>query len=190
MTLNMRGPDGDSTALALVQRSPRVGISASVALAVTTIEYIAAGFGSVGMLLAGWRDSSLSASTWAVALVLASIAFVAFRVSQVLQHLVDHGTLSGRLDLVASYSCAGLHLGFGAWLAWFTLVDPVDAVSNLVVLSVAAASAATAGVLVASARTGRLPTDDELSADAAAVKARIEEKRAQRVQAKAGKTTV
>ncbi len=188
--LNMRGSDGDSAALALVQQSPRIGISASVALAISTIEYVAAGFGAIGVVLASWRDGALTATTLGVAAVLASLAFIAFRVSRVLQRLIEHGSISSRLDLAASYACAGLHLGFGAWLTWFTIIDPVDAVSNLVVLAVAAGSVATAAVLVASARAGRLPTDEELSAEAAAVKERIGEKRASRLEAKAGKPTV
>ncbi len=171
-------PISDMPTVALVQRSPRVGLSAAVALFIVTIETVAATVGCFGFLYVGWRDEGVIASSLApTAALLACVGLITLRTMRVLQRLMASGEIMGRLDLLAMVVCAMMHAGLAGALTWLTIVDPVDAKSNVVVIGVAFSAIATAVVLGLSGRAGRLPSDDEVSADARALKARVDEAR-------------
>ncbi len=172
----MDDPISDMATVALVQRSPRVGLSAAVALFIVTVETVAASFGCFALLYVDWRDeATITSSAATAAAALAGVGLVTLRTMNVLQRLMHQGRVRGRTDLLAMLVCGALHGALGAALVWLTITDPVDARSNVLVVVVAAASFATTVVLGLSGRAGRLPTDDEVMADARDVKSKVED---------------
>lgn len=101
-------------------------------------------------------NSGLGLGDVAGPFLLALLGLVLFRSMRVLSRLLEGGNATTKTDLAALLTSAGAHLAFFCAMVWFTISDPVDAKSNVVVLLVAAGGLLTGLVLLSAARSGRL----------------------------------